>query len=183
MDAFGIGPHPGSMEVRLHDRVDEFRAIAEPLYRRDPVVHTIELTLLRAGMFPEDSLLLTMWDGGAPVGAALQTPPYPLACDAIPVEALPVIADELNRSRPELVGVRGLRDTADAFARAWHVTTGRSGTVTTEERLYWLGHYVLPRRSRVRSGSPPMTSTACLWIGWSGSSWSRSVIRATTAEA
>ncbi len=34
--------------VRLHQSVDEFRAIAEPLYRADPVENTIELTLLRA---------------------------------------------------------------------------------------------------------------------------------------
>ncbi len=62
--------------------------IAEPLYRRDPVAHTIELTLLRADSFPDDSLLLTVWDDGTPVGAALQTPPYPLACNGIPVNAM-----------------------------------------------------------------------------------------------
>lgn len=127
------------MEVRLHDSVDEFRAIAEPLYSRDPVAHTIELTLLCSGTFPDDSLFLTVWNDGVPVGAALQTPPYPLACNAIPFEAVPDVAAEVNRSRPELVGVRGRRDTADAFARAWQTDTGRSGTVTTEERLYRLG--------------------------------------------
>ena len=31
--------------MRAHDSIDEFRAIAEPLYRRDPVANTIELTL------------------------------------------------------------------------------------------------------------------------------------------
>jgi hypothetical protein len=61
------------MEVRAHESVDEFRAIAEPLYRRDPVAHTIELTLLQAGGLPDGSLLLTVWDDGAPCGAALQT--------------------------------------------------------------------------------------------------------------
>jgi len=49
------------VEVRLHSSVDEFREIAEPLYRRDAVAHTIELTLLRAGVFPQNSLLFTMW--------------------------------------------------------------------------------------------------------------------------
>ena len=39
--------------MRLHQSVDEFRAIAEPLYRRDPVAHTIELTLLEANKFPD----------------------------------------------------------------------------------------------------------------------------------
>ena len=60
-------------------------AIAEPLYRRDPVVHTIELTLLAADNFADDAFLMTVWNDGTAVGAALQTPPYPLACNGIPV--------------------------------------------------------------------------------------------------
>ena len=55
------------MAVRLHDSVDEFREIAEPLYRRDPIANTIELTLLQAGLFPDDSLLLTVWQDGTAV--------------------------------------------------------------------------------------------------------------------
>ena len=33
-----------------------------PLYRRDPVVHTVELTLLVADGFPDDSFLMTVWE-------------------------------------------------------------------------------------------------------------------------
>jgi hypothetical protein len=139
MDCFEFGAHPGGMEVRLHDSVDEFRAVAQPLYRRDPIAHTIELTLLQAGVFPDDSLLLTVWDHDAAVGAALQTPPYPLACNAIPVAALNPVVAELVVGRPDLPGVRGGRPSAVAFADAWHAVTGRAGTISTEERLYRLG--------------------------------------------
>jgi GNAT superfamily N-acetyltransferase len=132
------------MEVRAHDAVDEFRAIAEPLYRRDPVTHTIELTLLQAGGFPVDSLLLTVWDDGAPHGAALQTPPYPLACNGIPVKAMETVARELSGVRPGLTGARGMRSSAVAFADAWRTITGRSGTMSTEERLYRLGSLRTP---------------------------------------
>jgi RimJ/RimL family protein N-acetyltransferase len=132
------------MEVRAHDSVDEFRAIAEPLYRRDPVTHTIELTLLQAGGFPVDSLLLTVWDDGAPRGAALQTPPYPLACNGIPVKAMETVARELSGVRPWLTGARGMRSSAVAFADAWRTITGRSGTMSTEERLYRLGSLRTP---------------------------------------
>ena len=127
------------MEVRAHDSVDEFRAIAEPLYRCDPVAHTIELTLLRAGRFPDDSVLLTAWDDGAPVGAVLQTPPYPLACDGISVNAMDSVVASLAGLRPELTGVRGGRSRAVAFADAWRAITGRGGKMSTEERLYRLG--------------------------------------------
>ena len=125
--------------MRAHDSVDEFRATAEPLYRCDPVAHTIELTLLQAGGFPDDSLLLTVWDDDAPRGAALQTPPYPLACNGIPARAMKTVAGELAELRPGLTGVRGMRSSAAAFADAWHTITGRSGTINTEERLYRLG--------------------------------------------
>ena len=127
------------MEVSLHDSVEEFRAIAEPLYRRDPVVHTIELTLLEANNFPDDTLLLTVSGNGASVGAALQTPPYPLASNAIPVDAMDAVATRLAEWRPGLAGVRGTRSSAIAFADTWRAVTGRAGTISTEERLYRLG--------------------------------------------
>jgi predicted GNAT family acetyltransferase len=136
------------VEVRLHHSVDEFREIAEPLYRRDRVVHTVELTLLRAGTFPEDSLLLTVWNDGAPVGAALQTPPYPLACNGLPANAMDEVAADLAVRRPELMGVGGLRPRAVAFADAWHAITGRTGMTSSEERLYRLGTLRAPTAVR-----------------------------------
>jgi predicted GNAT family acetyltransferase len=139
VDSFNFGVHPGDVEVRLHSSVDEFREIAEPLYRGEAVAHTIELTLLRAGVFPDDSLLLTVWDDGAPAGAVLQTPPYPLACNGIPVNAMDSVVAQLVGLRPGLTGVRGARSRAIAFADAWRAITGRSGTMSTEERLYRLG--------------------------------------------
>jgi GNAT superfamily N-acetyltransferase len=132
------------MEVRFHRSVDEFRAIAEPLYRRDPVANTVELTLLRAGVFPDDSILLTIWNSADVIGAAIQTPPYPLACNAIPVDNVGVVAAEVARVRLNLDGVRGARSTAVAFADSWHAVTGRIGKVTVEERLYRLGALLVP---------------------------------------
>ncbi|WP_101946752.1 GNAT family N-acetyltransferase [Mycobacterium sp. 3519A] len=127
------------MEVKLHDSVAEFRAIAEPLYRRDPIGHTIELTLLASGDFPDDSLLLTVWDDDTAVGAALQTPPYPLACNGIPADAVNAVATTLVAARPDLASARGDRGPAVAFADAWQAITGRQPMLSAEERLYRLG--------------------------------------------
>src|SRR5882724_7329831 len=113
------------MKAQWHEFVDEFRAAAEPLYRRDPVANTIELTLLRAGGFPDDALMLTVWNDSALVGATLQTPPYPLVCNGIPADIVGPVAAEVARVRPELDGVRGERARAVAFADAWHGATGR----------------------------------------------------------
>jgi predicted GNAT family acetyltransferase len=139
VDVLIIGGHSGCVEVRRHDSVNEFRDFAEPLYRRDPIANTIELTLLQAGAFPDDSLLLTIWDDGTPVGAALQTPPYPLACNAIPENSLDAVTAELVKARPDLAGVRGERSSAVAFADAWQAVTGQEASISTEERLYRLG--------------------------------------------
>jgi RimJ/RimL family protein N-acetyltransferase len=127
------------MEVRFHGSADEFRSVAEPLYRRDPVANTIELTVLRGGTLPEDSLLLTVWSNSAMIGAAMQIPPYPLSCNAIPIDGVDIVVTELVRVRPDLNGVRGGRDTAVAFTDTWRAVTGRIDSVTTEERLYRLG--------------------------------------------
>jgi len=132
------------MEVRLHDSVDDFRVIAEPLYRRDPIAHTLELTMLGGDSFGDDPLLLTIWGDGKPLGAALQTPPYPLVCNGIPAAAMGVVVPFLVERRPELSGVRGVRPTAVDFATAWQATTGRAAVVDTEERLYRLATLQVP---------------------------------------
>ncbi|KUI43593.1 acetyltransferase [Mycobacterium sp. IS-1590] len=126
------------MEVRIHDSSDEFRAIAEPLYRRDPIANTIELTTVAAAI-PDDALLLSVWQNSDVVGVALHTPPYPLACNGIPIDCVDVVARDLRRRRPDLIGVRGSREIAVAIADAWRSHGGRAGTVTLEERLYRLG--------------------------------------------
>jgi RimJ/RimL family protein N-acetyltransferase len=132
------------VEVRRHDSVEEFRAVAEPLSCRDPVRHTVELTLLAAGAFPVNSLLLTVWNDGAAVGAALQTPPYPLACSGIPASAADVVASALARLHPSLNGVRGTEDTAVAFAEGWRDATGRHPKLISGDTLYRLGNLLAP---------------------------------------
>ncbi|OHU98742.1 GNAT family N-acetyltransferase [Mycobacterium talmoniae] len=134
------------MEVRRHHAVDDFRTVAEPIYRRDPVLCTVELTLLGSDPWPyADPLLLTAWHDGAAVGAALQTPPMPLLCTALPEPALGPMADAAARARPQLPGVRGVRHIALGFAARWRAVTGHSGRVRTEERLYRLGALRPPR--------------------------------------
>ncbi|WP_102143831.1 GNAT family N-acetyltransferase [Mycobacterium hubeiense] len=137
------------MDVRLHRSFDEFRAIAQPLYRREPVAHTVELTALRSPP-PSDTgdnaVLLTAWNNGVAIGAAMQAPPFPLLCNGIPVEAAPAAASELSPVRPALLGVRGERARATAFADAWCDATGHTATLAAEERLYRLATLRAPGR-------------------------------------
>jgi FR47-like protein len=153
--------------MRLHESVDEFRVVAERLYGRDPIAHTIELTLLGAGSFGDDTLLLTVWRDSEPVGAAMQTPPYPLVCNGIPSDAVDAVAAGLVDRRTELPGVRGVRPTALRFAQVWGDLTGQTTTVDTEERLYRLGTLHPPVGVR---GSDRLATTddQALLVDWVG---------------
>jgi GNAT superfamily N-acetyltransferase len=153
------------VEVRVHESVDEFRALAEPLYRRDPVGNTIELTVLNANTFGDDALLLTVWNRGLMIGAALQTPPYPLACNGIPTDESQGLAEALARINPHLSGARGERGRTLAFADAWREATGRGGSIAVEERLYRLG--VLTSPTGVLGGHRDADhSDAALLVDW-----------------
>lgn len=126
------------MDVQLHNDVVAFLTYAGPLYRRDPVLHTIELTALGAGA-PADSVMVTVHDGDTVVGAALQTPPYPLLVTGLEGVATECAAERLAETHPDLDGIRGVRGTATRFAAAWQEATGRAGHVDLGERLYRLG--------------------------------------------
>jgi predicted GNAT family acetyltransferase len=127
------------VEVRFHQSVDEFRAAAYPLYRRDPVTNTMELTRLRAATFPADSVLLSVVRDSELVGAAIQTPPRPLLCNGLSAAVIDCVTEALVQKHPELVGVMGRRETAMQFAKAWQTLTGSDLKAEMEQRLYRLG--------------------------------------------
>jgi predicted GNAT family acetyltransferase len=127
------------IDVRLHSNIESFRTAAAALYQRDPVAAIVELRVLRSR--PESDsppLFLTVWDGGALAGAALQTPPFPLLCGGLPESTISDVVAELAQSRPELNGVRGPHAIATRFADTWSERTGALSSVSLDERLYRL---------------------------------------------
>ena len=134
------------MEVRLHDSVDDFRRVAVDIYRCDPVEATRELTILRAGL-PDSNpapLLVTVWDGAAAVGAAIQTPWTALLCTGLPEAAISDVVAEIVRVRPNLNAVCGPYSIATKFAAAWRGATGVLSTVSIQERLHRLDRLCPP---------------------------------------
>ncbi len=128
------------MDVRLHDDIDDFCRAALDVYQRDPVTATVELTEMRRGLLAGDQtpLLVTVGNGGAVVGAAMQTPPFPLLCSGLPAAVIFDVIGALVRDRRDLNGVFGRRDIATQFAAAWCAATGAVSTVSMRERLYRL---------------------------------------------
>lgn len=144
LDPSAAGVQAGNVQVRIHDSAAEFRALAGPLYERDPVGHTVELTGLAAPELPADAVLVTVSDGGEVVGAAVQTPPYPLVCAGLPRAAVVSVVTALADVIPGLRSVRGIREVTAAFAAEWERRTGVTVADSTEERLHVLGDLVAP---------------------------------------
>ena len=155
------------MEVRFHESVEDFRAVAGTVYDRDPVTYTIELTVLRATTLPDDSVLLTVWDGADVVGAAMQTPPYPLACAGLSANGIDCAATSLAQTHPGLPGVRGPRDKAMDFAAAWRRITGADTEADSGERLYRLGRLSPPTAvtGEARQANADDAEVLADWVG------------------
>ncbi|MBO0675968.1 GNAT family N-acetyltransferase [Mycolicibacterium sp. S2-37] len=133
------------MRLRFHPEPGEFVACAGDWYRRRPIVHTVELSLLQAGLSDgEAPLLVTVWDDGDLVGAAMQTPPLPMLCGGLAGVGAEEMVNALRSAGIALPGVRGPRRTAEALAQRWRAQTGAATEVTTEERLYRLARLTGP---------------------------------------
>jgi GNAT superfamily N-acetyltransferase len=139
------------MRLRFHPDVGDFAASAGRWYGRSPVNHTVELSLLRGPLPGEQPpLLMTVWEDGEVVGAAMQTPPLPLLCGGLALAPIGEVVGAMRAEVPVLPGVRGLRPAAEAFAERWRAETGAAPVLTTAERLYRLTTLTAP--TGVRGG-------------------------------
>ncbi|MGE2716598.1 GNAT family N-acetyltransferase [Mycolicibacterium litorale] len=136
------------MRLRLHPDVESFASTAVSWYARRPMVHTVELSLLREKVPSDEApLLMTVWDGGADaelLGAAIRTPPLPLLCGGLSAAPTDDLVGEMLAAGLTLPGVRGPRETSEPFAHRWCAVTGAVPTSTTGERLYRLGTLTAP---------------------------------------
>ncbi|MCS7484469.1 GNAT family N-acetyltransferase [Umezawaea endophytica] len=133
----------------VHDELADFWAVTKAFYAADPVRHTVALTVIArrlANPSPDEpkEILVTAHDGPDLVGAAVRTPPWPLIASAIPVDLAADFVDFLLGIAPDLNGVSGERESADAFAAAWCDRTGRLVDETISMRLFRLGTLLTP---------------------------------------
>ncbi len=71
-------------------------------------------------------------------GAAFRTPPYPLALSNLPLEAVPVLVEDVVDMYSSLPGVSGPKEVARCFARLWVDRLGGSSRVEMRQRIYAL---------------------------------------------
>jgi GNAT superfamily N-acetyltransferase len=131
------------MDVVLHETVEEFAALARPLYEADPDAHTVALSVL-TGMVrlggPAD-VLMTVREGSVVTGALLCSPGRaPLVSGVAPEQAVAVVAALGGPAR----GAVGPLANAEAFAAAHVARYGGAVEVFMRERLFALGTLVPP---------------------------------------
>lgn len=146
------------MEVRLHDDVADFRAAAIRVYQADPVTATVELMVLCGNLIECNPapLLVTVWSGGEPIGAAFQTLFSPLLVSGLPEQAVDRVVAEIASLRPNLNGVSGPHRVASNFAASWQRASGMRGTVRMRQRLHRLADLCPPETvaGTIRSAVP-----------------------------
>lgn len=163
------------MEIRLHRELATFLAVAGPLYRADPIAHTVELTVLEQPL--GFHTLLTVHRAGAVVGAALRTPPFPVAVSGLPESAAGPAAEALVRHDRGLDQVFGPRARAEAFARAWCAATGAAVRTLVAERCFRLGRLMTPTGV---PGGARSADESDLKLAWK---WQRAFAQEATPES
>jgi predicted GNAT family acetyltransferase len=136
------------MRAVLHTDLDAFWAKAEPVFRADPIRHTVALTVfhgLRTAPDPtaEPPLLVTFDDNGHTAGAAFCTPPWPVAVSGAPEHCIPALVDLLREIDYPVTGVNGPVESADFFHKAW-LAAGATEAMGFQLRTYRLAELVLP---------------------------------------
>lgn len=143
IDAVRCSGHDGAVDVRLHDDLNKFVALARPLLEADPVRHSIAVAVLALLVrAPEFTLvppvLLTVGREEVLLGAAICTPPRNVIVCGLPAECATAAAAVLAHQHPGLPGTVGLRTEAERFAQSWSDCTGVPTTERRAQRVFAL---------------------------------------------
>lgn len=132
----------------LTDDVEEFLTRAEEFLRSRPAAHTVHLTVTenlrtRGGrIYGDEAPEFGVLQGRA---AFFRTPPHPIVLTALTDDEADALAGRLAGTGRNLSGVNADRDTASAFAAAWHRHTGAATVLRLRMRLYRLGELNVPQ--------------------------------------
>lgn len=149
------------MSWSITEDLEAFAGTAGPFLRRDPALHTVQLTVierLRAdprAAAEEPRPLFGCWRSADGVAATfMHTARYPLGLTTVPAEAVDLLARLLAERGRHLPAVDADPTTAWRFAAAWEAETGATSRIQREQRLHRLVELAWPSpmppgRSRV----------------------------------
>jgi hypothetical protein len=129
IDAAGHPGHDGAVDVRLHNDLNGFLALTQPLLAADPIRHSIALTVLAVLVrvpeaFDVPPVRLTVGSGDALAGVLICTPPRDVIVSALPGDCAGAAVAVLAHRYPSLPGVVGPRPETEMFAKSWATCTG-----------------------------------------------------------
>jgi predicted GNAT family acetyltransferase len=109
-------------------------------------VMAVEVTGIAAGTRPKrpGSLWFLVEDGGAVVGAAMHTPPFPLNLPRLATTAVATLAGALFERQRVLSGVSGEAATVECFLAQWNRLGGADARQRVAMRFYVLDRLVPP---------------------------------------
>jgi uncharacterized protein len=138
------------MEVRRHDDVESFLAVADAFLVREPARNQLPIAIAHTlstepEVYPE-FLLWTVEQGGEIVGAAVRTPPHNVAlADPTDPTVIAALADRIGVDDPQAPGVVGNRPFCTGFASRWTGRTGQLPRVSVAQGVYELTDVLEPR--------------------------------------
>ncbi len=134
------------VKIVQHREAAAFASVAGPLLRSDPLRHTVALTVLDALCRGGDEAiaLLTVHDGGDPIGALLRTPGQAALVSALPPACAVAVDEALAALDPHVPGASGPVAEVEAFAAARAARTGDRVEVRQRTRLFVLDALVAP---------------------------------------
>ncbi|MFH8800454.1 GNAT family N-acetyltransferase [Streptomyces sp. NPDC017936] len=150
---------------RLTHDLDAFLARAGAFLASEPALHTVPLTVTDAlrrrgphAFGPGDPLFGTLERDGAVRAVFFRTPPHWINVTPLTAEDSDALAARLAADGHTLPGVAAARDTAAAFAAAWHRHTGADVRLRQEQRLYRLAGLTVPEP--VPAGRPRIAAAS-----------------------
>jgi uncharacterized protein len=160
------------VDVRQVDDAGAWLEAVAPLLLRDEARHNLLFgvadTLVR---HPATYPAWRLWvaeDRGAPVGAAIQTPPYNvIVAQPLDQRAPAEIAGAIHDAGMRLPGVTGAVPEVRAFAEAWSALTGSTWDTQVRQGIYVLRVVldVPATRGRARLAGPADRDLLLEWIG------------------
>lgn len=132
------------MQLRRFENIQDFWHHAQDHLLHHPAEHTLLLSIVHTLLhdpdhYPAPHYLATCETNGEILAAAIRTPPYKLVLSkAQDLEALTLIAQDLQNYPQPLPGVGGLVAEVEAFLQAWQPFTGQSYRRVIEMKIHQL---------------------------------------------
>jgi GNAT superfamily N-acetyltransferase len=117
------------MHVRRHASAAEYLDVAGPALRTQPVINQLVIGVAQQvardpGRYGADNYFFSVEDGGAIIGAALQTAPWPVQVSATSVEGARALARAFAAMPDPVAGVGGPDEAPGAFAAEYAALRG-----------------------------------------------------------